>query len=137
MREEKSSGRICASRTCRSVSSPTATSRRNAQSRILLGEDYEHLDNAGITQRLDARYMLVGYTEAFDEFVFMLHMTEGLPLCQYGNRLVRAERQSYQPSADDLARVRQANVVDTRLHAPSTRRSSHASMPSQSSRARS
>jgi Sulfotransferase family len=88
----------------------------NGQSRILLGEDYERLDDAGITQRLDARYLLVGYTEAFDEFVFMLHMIEGLPLCQYGNRLVRAERQSYQPSADDLARVRQANVVDTRLH---------------------
>ena len=89
----------------------------NAQSRILLGEGYERLDDEGISQRLSARYALIGYTEAFDEFVFMLHVTEGLPLCQYGNRLVRAERESYQPPAEDLARVRQVNDVDARLHA--------------------
>ena len=88
----------------------------NAQSRILLGDDFEQLDDTAIRQRVEARYALVGYTEAFDEFVFMLHVTEGMPLCLYGNRLVRAERDAYQPSEQDLECVRAANEVDARLH---------------------
>jgi hypothetical protein len=88
----------------------------NSQSRTLLGDDFEQLDDAAIRQRVEARYALVGYTEAFDEFVFMLHVTEGMPLCLYGNRLVRAERDSYQPSDHDLECVRAANRVDARLH---------------------
>jgi hypothetical protein len=86
------------------------------QSRALLGSDYERLDDAAIERRLEERYALVGYTEAFDEFVFMLHVTEGMPLCVYDNRLVRAERDTYQATEEDLEHVRRANLVDARLH---------------------
>jgi hypothetical protein len=88
----------------------------DAQSRVLLGADYERLDDAGIRSRLQERYALVGCTEAFDQFVFVLHLAEGLPLCLYANRLVRAERQDYQPPAADLEVVRGMNAVDARLH---------------------
>ena len=70
----------------------------NYQSRVVLGDDYEGLDADRIRQRLSERYALVGYTEAFDEFVYLLHEIEGLPLCPYANRLVRPERESYVPA---------------------------------------
>ncbi len=57
---------------------------------------------SGATQE---RYALVGYTEAFDEFVYLLHEIEGLPLVDYGNRLVRPERESYVPPVTDLDAV--------------------------------
>jgi len=88
----------------------------NAQSRILLGDDHERLDVEQIRRRLTERYVLVGYTEAFDEFVYLLHQIEGLPLAMYGNRLVRAERESYVPSETDLESVRRSQSVDARLH---------------------
>lgn len=88
----------------------------NYQSRILLGDDYESLAADQIRRRLAERYALVGYTEAFDEFVFLLHETEGLPLATYGNRLVRAERESYLPPAADVDAVRQAHAIDALLH---------------------
>ena len=88
----------------------------NFQSRILLGDDYEGLDADRIRRRLGDRYALVGYTEAFDEFVYLLHEIEGLPLATYGNRLVRAERQSYVPSETDLESVRGSHSVDALLH---------------------
>jgi hypothetical protein len=40
----------------------------------------------------------------------------GLPLAMYGNRLVRAERESYVPSETDLESVRRSQSVDARLH---------------------
>jgi hypothetical protein len=88
----------------------------NAQSRIVLGDDHERLDAEQIRQRLNDRYTLVGYTEAFDEFVYLLHESEGLPLATYGNRLVRAERDSYVPSELDLESVRRSQSVDALLH---------------------
>lgn len=88
----------------------------NYQSRVLLGEDYEQLDADQIRQRLEERYLLVGYTEAFDEFVFLLHELAGLPLATYGNRLVRAERESYVPDEADVDAVRQAHSMDALLH---------------------
>jgi hypothetical protein len=88
----------------------------NAQSRILLGDDFDRLDAGQIRQRLKDRYVLVGYTEAFDEFVYLLHQIEGLPLAAYDNRLVRAERESYVPSETDLDVVRQSHTVDAVLH---------------------
>jgi hypothetical protein len=86
------------------------------QSRIVLGDDYEDLDADEIRHRLTDRYTLVGYTEAFDEFVYLLHEIEGLPLAAYGNRLVRAERESYVPSDTDLESVRRSHSVDALLH---------------------
>jgi len=88
----------------------------NEQSRIVLGDDYERLDAGQMRQRLKDRYALVGYTEAFDEFVYLLHETEGLPLVAYGNRLVRAERESYVPGAADLESVQRSQAIDARLH---------------------
>ena len=88
----------------------------NFQSRILLGDDYEGLDADRIRRRLAERYTLVGYTEAFDEFVYLLHEIEGLPLATYGNRLVRAERESYEPSETDLESVRRSHSIDALLH---------------------
>jgi hypothetical protein len=88
----------------------------DAQSRLLLGDDYATLDAEGIGRRLRARYALVGYTEAFAEFIFLLHRNEGLPLCLFNDRLVRAERSEYVPSAADVDLVRRLNEADTRLH---------------------
>jgi len=90
--------------------------RRDVQSRMLLGDAYDTFDDEALRRHLDHRYALAGYTEAFDEFVFLLHVTEGLPLCLYRNRLVRAERASYTPSLEDLALVTRATAVDARLH---------------------
>jgi hypothetical protein len=86
----------------------------NAQTMQLLGEGC--VDEHAIRQRLNERYALVGYTEAFDQFVFLLHLMEGLPLCLYNNRLVRRERSRYQPSSDDVEFVRQVNAKDLLLH---------------------
>ena len=69
-----------------------------------------------IRERLSERYALVGYTEAFDEFVYLLHEIEGLPLCRYANRLVRSERESYVPPASDLDAVGQSHIADALLH---------------------
>jgi hypothetical protein len=89
---------------------------RNPQSRVLLGQDYGLLDASQMRDRLRSRYALVGYTEAFNEFVFLLHHTEGLPLSLYANRLVSREREAYVPSAADLDLVRRRNTVDLILH---------------------
>jgi len=88
----------------------------NAQSRAVLGEDFASLDDDGVRRRLQARYALVGYTEAFDEFVYLLHASEGLPLCVYQNRLVRAERQNYSPAGDDLEIVKRMHEIDATVH---------------------
>lgn len=88
----------------------------DAQSRLLVGDDYTSLDAGRMRQRLRARYALVGYTEAFAEFVFLLHRTEGLPLCLFNDRLVRAERSEYVPPAADIDLVRQLTEADTCLH---------------------
>ena len=86
------------------------------QSRVVLGDDYQGLDDDEVRARLAARYTLVGCTEAFDSFVFMLHVTDGLPLCLYTNRLTRPERQHYTADAGDLARLRACTQGDARLH---------------------
>jgi hypothetical protein len=89
---------------------------RNPQSRVLLGQDYGLLNASQMRDRLKSRYALVGYTEAFNEFVFLVHHTEGLPLSLYANRLVSRERQGYVPSAADLDQVRRRNAVDLTLY---------------------
>jgi hypothetical protein len=86
----------------------------DAQSAQLLGEG--RFDEAAMKRRLRERYALVGYTEAFDQFVFMLHVLEAFPLCLYNNRLVRTERHAYVAPAEDLAVVKEWNAQDTLLH---------------------
>lgn len=90
--------------------------RQNVQSRMLLGDSCDTLDDHALGRYLDDHYALVGYTEAFDEFVFLLHLTEGLPLCFYRNRLVRPERATFTPSPEDLELVTRATAVDARLY---------------------
>ena len=86
--------------------------RPNAQS--VLGEG--DFDEPTITKRLRARYALIGYTEAFDQFVFLLHALEGFPLCLYNNRLVRQEWSAYEPTSGDLEFLRELNAQDVILH---------------------
>jgi len=89
----------------------------NLQSRTLLGDDFESLDREQMRRRLQERYALVGHTEAFDTFVFLVHRMEGLPLCLYNNRLVRPERQAFVPAPGDVELLRSREAVDLRLHA--------------------
>jgi hypothetical protein len=88
--------------------------RPNAQSAQLLGEG--SFDEAAIRERVGARYALVGCTEAFEQFVFLLHLLEGFPLCLYNNRLVRNERRTYTPPPEDVAFVREMNAQDRLTH---------------------
>jgi len=88
----------------------------NLQSRTLLGDDFASLDREQMRRRLRERCALVGCTEAFDEFVFLVHRMEGLPLCLYNNRLVRPERRDFTPSDADLDMLRERESVDLRLH---------------------
>lgn len=87
------------------------------QSQILLGTDYASYDDQQIRKHLNERYTIVGYTEALEDFLFYLHVTEQLPLCLFNNRLVRAERATYVPDPADLAFVRRHHADDVRLHA--------------------
>jgi hypothetical protein len=89
---------------------------RNGQARVLLGPDFHELDDDAIRLRLAGRYATVGHTERFDEFVFSLHASEGLPLCLYNNRLVRRHRGGVEPGREECAAVRSYNAVDLRLH---------------------
>jgi hypothetical protein len=88
--------------------------RPNAQTLQLLGAG--RVDEQKIKQGLKARYALVGYTEALDQFIFLLHVLEGFPLCLYNNRLVRKERSAYVPPPEDLEFVRELNAQDLLLH---------------------
>ncbi|MEP7305227.1 MAG: hypothetical protein ABJA98_06890 [Acidobacteriota bacterium] len=89
---------------------------RNGQAHVLLGADFHDLDDDAIRARLARRYVSVGHTERFDEFVFSLHVTEGLPLCLFNNRLVRGRCGDIEPNEGERAVVRSHNVVDRRLH---------------------
>lgn len=86
----------------------------NMQSARLLGSGT--FTEGEMRERLRSRYALVGCTEAFDQFVFMLHIREQFPLCFYNNRLVRRERETYTPSVSDLAFLRDLHAQDMTLH---------------------
>ncbi len=86
----------------------------NLQSVQLLGQG--RFDEQEIKEGLQNRYALVGCTEAFDQFIFMLHVREGFPLCLFNNRLVRRERSEYATSVEDLAFIRDLNAQDLVLH---------------------
>jgi len=94
-------------------------SLHDGQARVLLGA--ENLSNGSctdeeITNAIRSRYHLVGYTEAFEKFLFMLHVTEHFPLALFSNRLVRPESQSWPVTDADLATIWRHNRLDQQVY---------------------
>jgi hypothetical protein len=91
----------------------------NWQARVLLGADnlptVSHSDD-GITEAIRSRFHIVGYTEAFEMFLFMLHIKEKFPLVLFSNRLVRAERPSWRVTAADLTAIERYSRLDQRVY---------------------
>jgi hypothetical protein len=90
----------------------------NLQAKVVLGPDFEvllkHREKA--RAQLNARFLLVGYTEAFELFLFAMHLDRGWPLVLFNNRLVRRERETFQLSASDVAKVEAYNAQDRALY---------------------
>src|SRR5579864_6822843 len=91
----------------------------NGQARVLLGE--EGLSNPRptdewITETIRSRFYLVGYTEAFELFLFMLHIIENFPLVLFSNRLVRPERPSWRVTDADLATIELHGRLDQQVY---------------------
>ncbi|HXI38580.1 MAG TPA: hypothetical protein VNH18_29300 [Bryobacteraceae bacterium] len=89
------------------------------QARVLLGA--ENLSSGlrtdgEITEVIRSRYHLVGYTEAFETFLFMLHVTEKFPLVLFSNRLVRPERRSWTCTTTDLATIDRYSRLDRQVY---------------------
>ena len=94
-------------------------SLHDGQAKVLLGA--ESLSNVSrtdeeITEAIRSRYHLVGYTEAFEMFLFMLHITEGFPLALFSNRLVRPERPSWAVADADLATIERYCRLDQQVY---------------------
>lgn len=89
------------------------------QAKVLLGvqnlSDVPRTEE-GITEAIRSRYYLVGYTEAFEMFLFMLHVTEKFPLALFGNRLVRPECQSWRVTDADLATIERYSRLDQQVY---------------------
>src|ERR1017187_8908981 len=88
----------------------------NQQTRSPLGPAYDPSvldDRPAITESIRSRFYLCGYTEAFELFLFYLHITEGWPLVLFANRLVRKERLTFKPDADALAAIEYYNRADS------------------------
>lgn len=91
---------------------------RNLQSRLLLGLEFIQngpATDVAMTERIRQRFHLIGYTEAFELFLFYLHVTEGFPLVLFNNRLVRKERATFQTTAADVAVIERYNQFDRDL----------------------
>lgn len=73
---------------------------RNREAALL-----RHVSDEVILNTLRHRYLVVGYTEAFDRFIFALHLMFGFPLVGTKKRLVRKERQIYSISEDERAQL--------------------------------
>jgi hypothetical protein len=89
------------------------------QAKVLLGaqnlSDVPRTE-AGITEAIRSRYHLVGYTEAFETFLFMLHVTEKFPLVLFSNRLVRPECSSWRVTDADLATIERYSRLDQQVY---------------------
>ena len=99
--------------------SPGSVSLHDGQAKVVLGaEDLSNVPRTEeeITEAIRSRYHLVGYTEAFEKFLFMLHVTEKFPLALFSNRLVRAERRSWHVSDADLATIARYNRLDQQVY---------------------
>jgi hypothetical protein len=85
------------------------------QAKTLLGLENLSLaagSETAVTEAIRSRFYLAGYTEAFELFLFFLHVTEGFPLVLFNNRLVRKERRSFVPADGDLAVIERYSRYD-------------------------
>lgn len=91
---------------------------QNLQAKVLLGPDFEEVlhDEGQTKSRLQSRYSLVGYTEAFELFVFLLHVYYGFPLVLFQRRLVRQERATFRITAEEATRIERVNKYDRLLY---------------------
>jgi hypothetical protein len=69
-----------------------------------------------MTETIQSRYHLIGYTEAFELFIFYLHVTENFPLVLFNKRLVRKERAAFQPTDKDMEVIDYFNRMDRCLY---------------------
>jgi hypothetical protein len=92
-------------------------SMHDGQAKTVLGPDYSsELDEEAVTKIIRSRYYLVGQTERLELLLVCLHILAGFPLVLFNNRLVRKERNSFQPGAEDLAAIERYSRVDGLLH---------------------
>jgi hypothetical protein len=94
-------------------------SLHDGQAKVLLGA--ENLGNVsctdeGITEAICSRNHLVGCTESFEMFLFLLHITEKFPLVLFSNRLVRTERASWRVTDADLATIDRYSRLDQQVY---------------------
>jgi hypothetical protein len=87
---------------------------RDLQARVLLGTDHANIvaDRELVRDRIRQRYHLVGCTEAFESFLFLLHIRDGFPLVLFKNRMVRRERERFQVTAEELAVLARLTASD-------------------------
>ena len=94
-------------------------SLHDGQARVLLGAESlsraSHTDEE-ITAAIRSRYHLVGYTEAFEMFLFLLHVTEDFPLVLFSNRLVRPVHTSWPVTDADLATIERYSRLDRQVY---------------------
>lgn len=92
-------------------------SMHDGQAKTVLGPDYSsELGEEAITKIIRSRYYLVGQTERLELLLVCLHVLADFPLILFNNRLVRKERNSFQPGAEDLAAIQRYSRVDGLLH---------------------
>lgn len=85
------------------------------QAKVLIGAENlstMRLNREAVIEAVRSRFHLVGYTEAFEKFLFFLHVTEGFPLVLFQNRLVRPAQQSFRTTETDLARIELYSRLD-------------------------
>jgi len=88
------------------------------QAATLLGAqlaNIDRMDRASIVDVVRDRFRLVGYTEALELFLFVLHRTEGFPLALFNNRLVSGTG-GVQIAPEDLAAIRRYNMADEAVY---------------------
>lgn len=94
-------------------------SLHNRQAETLLGpvaSSVELSDSDSIREVIRSRFLVIGYSEKFELFLFFLHRSEGFPLVLFNNFLVRKERENFRPSIGDIDTIKKLNVVDCRLY---------------------
>ncbi len=75
-------------------------------------------DYAGILDQIE----VLGLTEKFDFFLFLIHVRFGFPLVLYNSRLIRPERASYKLSDREIAVIKHYNQIDLKLYELATQR---------------
>jgi hypothetical protein len=88
------------------------------QAATLLGEalaDIDRMDRASIVEVVRGRFRLVGYTEALELFLFLLHRTEGFPLALFNDRLVSGTG-GVPITPEDRATLRRYNMADEAVY---------------------